>query len=709
VKQVVLDQSSGDIDVVDVPRPALGTHGLLISLRASVISSGTERAKLEMGGKSILAKAKARPDLTKKVIDQVRKDGVRDTLAVVRDRLGTPQPLGYSACGEVVEVGSAVSGFVPGQLVACAGAGYANHAEMVCVPGNLCAPVPDGVRPEDAAFATVASIALHGIRQARLTAGELVVVSGLGLIGQLAVRILLAYGHPVIGVDLSSHAREEVAALGVTTLGPDDPQLFDLEADAVLLCASTESNAPVTQAPTWCRDRGRIVVVGDVGLHLTRAPYYENEIDLYFSRSYGPGRYDPRYEEGGADYPIGYVRWTEGRNLAEVLRLLSIGRLDVHDLITERFPIARAAEAFAKLSDGSRVRGLIIDYPHQTPADGPIVLRPTPIPGTRQGRLTVGVCGAGNFARKTLLPALESTGRVQWGSIATATGITARHVGLTKGFQRALSDGSAVVTDEANDAVLIATRHDSHAALVAAAVEAGKHVYVEKPLAVTPLELEQLENLGDGVGKVVTGFNRRFAAATVAVRDRLRPRTGALVLDVRVNAGRLPAHHWSDSADQGGRIIGEACHFVDLACSLAGSPVSRVTARGSGRRSPEVEDTVQCLMEFADGSTATLAYLANGARGVPKERVEAHWDGCSALIDDFRSWSFWQGDRETKGGSKRQDKGHQALVSAFVRTALHGGQSPVPFHQAAHVTRVTFAIVESLRHGGPVDVGSVAW
>jgi predicted dehydrogenase/threonine dehydrogenase-like Zn-dependent dehydrogenase len=708
VKQVVLDQNSGDISVIEVPRPALGARGLLIGVRASVISSGTERAKLEMGEKSMLAKARARPDLARQVLDQVRKDGLRETVSLVRDRLGTPQPLGYSACGVVLDVGASATGFTPGQLVACAGAGYANHAEIAHVPANLCAPVPDEVRADEAAFATVASIALHGIRQAGVTAGELVVVSGLGLIGQLAVRLLLAYGHPVVGVDPSAQARAEVAALGVRVVAPDDLTLSRLGADAVLLCASTPSDAPAVQAPGWCRDRGRVVVVGDVGLHLPRAPYYENEIDLRFSRSYGPGRYDPAYEEGGQDYPIGYVRWTEGRNLGEILRLIAARRLEVRDLITARFPVARAEDAFARLSDGSRVRGLILDYPETLCDDHPITLRSAAVRGSHRD-LTVGVCGAGNFARKVLLPAFEATGRAGWGSIATATGVTAQHVGTSKGFLRALSEAHEVVTDDANDAVLIATRHDTHAALVATAVTAGKHVYVEKPLAVTPEELAQLQSLGSGTDRVVTGFNRRAAPATRALREQLATRSGPLMLDLRVNAGRLPAHHWSDAADQGGRIVGEVCHFVDLACFLTGSAVTRITARGSGSRSPEIEDTLQCLIEFSGRSSAVLTYVANGAKSLPKERIEAHWDGCSAVVDDFRTWSVWRGDRESKGGSKHQDKGHRALVAEFVRTAIEGGASPVPFHQAAHVTEVTFAIVRSLCDGAAVEPGAAAW
>lgn len=339
MRQVVHDQANGEVRVVDVPRPILEPHGVLVALRSSVLSSGTERAKVELGEKSLLAKARARPDLARKVIEQARKDGLLSTATLVRDRLGMPQPLGYSASGVVIEAGAAARGFQPGQLVAVGGAGYANHAEVVYVPATLCVPVPEAVSAPEAAFATLGAIALHGIRRAELSAGELVVVSGLGLIGQLTTRILLAYGHPVVGVDPSPAARSEVSSLGVDVFDPENPLLPQLGADAVLLCAATASHEPVVEAPTWCRDRGRVVVVGDVGLHLQRPAYYDGEVDLRFSRSYGPGRYDPHYEEKAQDYPIGYVRWTEGRNLGEIVRLLAERRLTVADLVSDTYPL----------------------------------------------------------------------------------------------------------------------------------------------------------------------------------------------------------------------------------------------------------------------------------------------------------------------------------------------------------------------------------
>jgi predicted dehydrogenase/threonine dehydrogenase-like Zn-dependent dehydrogenase len=707
MKQVVQDQSVGEVRIVDVPSPVLLPHGVLVGVEASVISSGTERAKIEMGQRSLAGKARARPDLARKVVDQMRRDGVRDTLALVRDRLGTPQPLGYSAAGLIVEVGAEAGGLKPGELVACGGAGVANHAELVYVPRNLCAVVPAGVTPEQAAFATVGAIAMHGLRQAGLRQGDLVVVSGLGLIGQLTVRIARAYGHPVVGVDPSPAARAEVAPLGVTTYKPSDRALEAIGADAVLLTAATDSNAPVAQAPLWCRDRGVVVVVGDVGLGLERPPYYDREVELRFSRSYGPGRYDADYEDRGHDYPIGYVRWTEGRNLAEFLRLLSEQLLDVDDLISARYAIDDAPKAYERLAGKGRIRAIVLSYPRPTQERLSSVVQLTASEVVKADRLRVGVCGAGNFARKTLLPGLDATDRVSWASIATASGVTATHVGATRKFTSAMADARDVAVDPQADAVVVATRHDTHAALVLAAASAGKFVFVEKPLAISR---EELQLLADGITeeRVVTGFNRRWSPAALSVRSEIGSRRGPLLLQMRVNAGKLPEDHWANQADQGGRLVGELCHFIDLSCHLVGLPATLVSVASSGQHSPAVEDTVQVLLHYADGSSAALSYLATGGASLPKERIEAHWDGRSAVIDDFRRWSVFDG-KESKHGSRRQDKGNRRLLAEFVRFALDGGDSPVPFHQALHVTDVSIAVVESIERGSSVKPTLSMW
>jgi predicted dehydrogenase/NADPH:quinone reductase-like Zn-dependent oxidoreductase len=708
MKQVVQDQRAGTVEVAEVPPPVLHAPGVLVALEASVISSGTERAKVEMGERSLIGKARARPDMVRKVVDQVQTQGLRDTVALVRDRLGTPQPLGYSASGTVIEVGAGAKGLAPGLRVGCGGAGFANHAEVVYVPASLCAAIPDDVTSEQAAFATVASIALHGLRQATLHQGDLVAVSGLGLIGQLTVRLALAYGHPVVGVDPSPLARDEVAELGVNVFEPDDERLASLGADAVLLTAATSSDEPIGQAPTWCRDRGVVVVVGDVGLQMPRAPYYDREVEVRFSRSYGPGRYDPEYEEKGHDYPVGYVRWTEGRNLEEILRLLATGRLVVDDLITGRYPLERAPDAYHRLAHGDRARALLLTY--SRPLDervDPTISLPAMPNKTVGSRVKISVCGAGNFARKTLLPGLQATNGVEWVSIATATGVTASHVGKTKGFRRASADALEVATDPEADAVVIATRHDSHSELAAAAAKDGKFVFVEKPLAVCRREFDTLLE-SPGHDRIVTGFNRRWSPALMDLSRRLRSRRGPLTIQVRVNAGSLPEGHWADDPEQGGRVVGEMCHFLDAACFLADAPAQELTAVGSGRRAPVIEDTVQALLRYADGTTAAIAYLANGGAALPKERIELHWDGQSAVVDDFRRWHLF-GKTESREGGRRQDKGHRRLLAEFVRFAAEGGVSPVPFHQATHVTDLSFAVIESMAKGEPVTPAPAAW
>jgi predicted dehydrogenase/NADPH:quinone reductase-like Zn-dependent oxidoreductase len=693
--------------VLDVPPPHLPANGVLVQVAASVISSGTERAKIDVAGRSLVGKARARPDLARKVADQVRTQGLRETANVVRDRLGTPQPLGYSAAGTVLKVGAAAEGLQPGDLVACAGAGHANHAEVIAVPSLLCATVPAGVSAEQAAFATIGSIALHGLRQARVDQGSLVVVTGLGLVGQLAVRICRAYGHDVVGVDPSPAARREVSDLGVPTFTPASRQLAGVGADAVLICAATDSDDPVQTAPTWCRDRGTVVVVGDVGLGLQRPPYYDREIQLRFSRSYGPGRYDESYEEQGHDYPVGYVRWTEGRNLAEVLRLIGKGLLAVDDLISARFPIEEAAAAYDRLIKGPRVRAVLLTYDSMT-ARSPA--ETAPAPETRSAgrdQLRVGVCGAGNFARKTLLPGLKATGQVSWAGIATASGLTAAHVASRERFAQVYADPSDVVADPAADAVVIATRHSSHAEIALRALDFGKHVFVEKPLAITRDELDRIA-AHPKAGNLVTGFNRRWAPASRDIQQSARDRAGPLMVDIRVNAGPLDGH-WVQSADEGGRLVGELCHFVDLAVFLCGRPVRVVSAVGAGRAAPTTEESAQVLLSFDDGSTAAITYLAFGSAALPKERVEVHWDGHSAVIDDFRRWTTFDARRGRSHGGRRQDKGHRTLLAEFVRYARTGGPSPVPIGEAVHSSDATFAVIESLASGSPVRTQTTTW
>lgn len=697
MKQVLIDQRDGRVFVDEVPPPVADDHSVLIAVEASIISSGTERAKVEMGERSLLEKARSRPDLVRQVVANAQRDGIRATANLVRERLSTPQPLGYSAAGRVLEVGRLVEGVRPGQLVACGGAGYANHAEVVAVPWTLVAPVPEGVSPQDAAFATVGAIALHGIRQARLTAGELVVVAGLGLIGQLAVRLLLAYGHPVIGVDPSEAARADIEALGCDAYAPDNAALGQLLADAVLLTAATPSSDLVAAAPTWCRDRPRVVVVGDVGLDVPRAPYYELEADLRFSRSYGPGRYDPSYEERGNDYPIGFVRWTEQRNLAEVLRLLATDRFRVADLVSESYTVDDAPAAYARLASAERTLALMLTYAGTSSPQRRIQIRdsePKPVAQQQQlDHITLDVIGAGNFATRTLLPLLKADPRISFGTVVTASGTRASHVAKQYGFADASSDAEGVAARSDGDTVIIATRHSSHARLAALAAASGKAVFLEKPLAITFEELEMLGEV-DGRERIMVGFNRRFAPATNALCLAMAERRGPAHLLIRISAGHLPRDHWLMDPAEGGRIVGEVCHFVDLALHLVGSDVVDVTAHGAGDR-PLLEDQLVATLEFADGSAATILYLSSGGPSLPKEYIEAHWDSQSVVIDDFRTWVAVDGKRR-KGGSRKQDKGHEVEVARFLGWVRGHGRIPVPFTESLKATDATLRIARTL-------------
>jgi predicted dehydrogenase len=430
---------------------------------------------------------------------------------------------------------------------------------------------------------------------------------------------------------------------------------------------------------------------------------------LRFSRSYGPGRYDPQYEEGGVDYPVGYVRWTEGRNIGEVVRLMASGMLQVDDLVSASYDIAQAPAAYARLAHGERVRAIVLTYP--TPAKdrvlGPLRLAESTPTGQTRAVLRVSVCGAGNFARKTLLPGMSATGRVTWSSIATATGVTGVHVGKKLGFLTVVGEAKDAAEDPAADAVLIATRHDTHASLAAAAASSGKHVFVEKPLAITRSELQQLVTTSNN-DRIVTGFNRRWSPAALDLSDLLTSRTDPLLIQIRVNAGALPPGHWASAAAQGGRLIGELCHFVDLACYFCGSPVIAMDVAGTGRMAPRVEDSIQVILRYADGSTAALTYCSNGGKSLPKERIELHWEGRSGVIDDFRRWEI-HGGRSVRRGERKQNKGHRRLLAEFVRYALDGGPSPVPFHQAAHVSDVTLGIVEALERGAASRPNSASW
>ncbi len=708
MKQVVQAVKGGRTRVADVPSPTLRMGSVLVRTRWSLISAGTEKLVIELAGKSILGKARARPDLVKKTIEKVKREGVVATYRAVSGRLAGDVPLGYSAAGEVLEIGAGVTGLAPGDRVACAGAGYANHAEILCVPRNLCARVPDGVELKNACAATLGAIALHGVRTADARLGETVVVVGCGLLGQLAVQMLRASGVRVVAVDRDAGRAALAKRLGAdVAVGGDEnpaPAVNGITggqgADAAIVCAGSDSSAPVSLAASLCRRRGVVVVVGAVGMDLERRTFYEKELSLRMSTSYGPGRYDPTYEERGLDYPYAYVRWTEGRNLDAFLGLVARGAVDLAPLYSHEFAIDDAESAYG-LVTGEKAEpflGILLRYD----GDAKPAARPKAAPraAARTGGARIGVIGAGAFGTGVILPALKSASGARLTAIATSSGASSDAARRNFGFERSAASADEVIAAPDVDAVVVATRHDSHARLVCSALAAGKPCFVEKPLAIRPEELDEVvAAMESKPGVVCVGFNRRFAPATVELRKLLASRTSPLHARYRVNAGAIPAAHWTrDPEVGGGRIVGEACHFLDLLAFVAGAPIARVFAERVG------EDGAAAMLRFGDGSTATMEYVTAGDPSIPKEHLEVHWEGTSHVLDDFRSLARHADGRRREVWSGSQDKGHAAEIAAFVRAVAKGEASPVPFDEAAAATRATFAVLDSIATGAAVDL-----
>jgi predicted dehydrogenase/threonine dehydrogenase-like Zn-dependent dehydrogenase len=714
MKQLLQVLGTGEVRIVDVPSPIVRPGGVLVRNHASVISVGTDRTQIDFGRKSLLSKARQKPDRVRQVVRSVVRDGIAATRARVRRKLDSFVALGYSTAGVVVGVGEGVADLEVGQRVACAGAGYASHAELVCVPHQLVVPVPDGVPFEAAAFATMGAIALHGVRQAEIGLGSHVAVVGLGLLGQLTVQLATAAGAQVVAVDFDA-ARVELAArhgaLGVRRTDPVEEAVAQATSgvgvDAVLITAATSSDDPIRLAGRIARDRGRVVVVGAVPMNVPRSPYYEKELELRLSRSYGPGRYDPAYEEHGHDYPIGYVRWTERRNLAEFLRLVEVGAVRLGALITDRLPLHDAPSVYAALSENAASPlGVVVTYPpppsgHEEPRR--IIVTGSAAP-PHTGRLGVGFIGAGSFATDVLLPALARLD-VDLVGVATARGVNARHAAEQFGFRYAAGDAQELLDDPGVHALFIATRHDEHARLAAAALGAGKAVFVEKPLALNAAELDAVLAATDAGGPLMVGFNRRFAPATRFVRERLARVPGARVIAIRVNAGALPASSWvHDPAAGGGRIIGEACHFIDLALHLAGSRIRDVQAAalGAADAGAALHDNVQITLRFEDGSIASIVYTAKGNPRSGKERIEVFTGGTTAVIDDFRS-AVVHGEKDSRW-TGRADKGHVEQLRSFLAAARTGRASPIGLDELADGARATLTAAALVMGAAPQTV-----
>ena len=711
MKQVLQDLKTGGTGTSDVPCPRPKAGELLIATCASLISAGTEKMLVEFGHANLIEKARQQPDKVRIVIDKIRTDGLLPAISAVWNKLDQPLPLGYCNAGKVIEVGAATSGFSVGERVASNG----KHAEVVAVPMNLCARIPDGVSDVEAAFTPAAAVALQGLRLAEPTLGEVFVVTGLGLIGLITVQLLRANGCRVLGIDYDEKklvlARKFGAQIvnlsrGEDPLGACAALTQGRGADGVIITASTTSNEPVHQAARMCRKRGRIVLVGVAGLELSRADFFEKELRFQVSCSYGPGRHDSNYEERGQDYPLGFVRWTEQRNFEAVLDLLAQRKLDVQSLITHRLDISRATEAYALLSGTESYLGIVLEYPHEDAQPNitsrTVALSSSPAAGTANAPV-VGVVGAGNYGSQVLVPAFRESG-ARLKTIATSSGVNSIHVGNKNGFELATSDWESLLSDSEMNALAIATRHDTHARFACAALRAGKHVFVEKPLAIRPEELTEVEQTYKEIAQrgstpiLMVGFNRRFAPQVARMHELLSGVSEPKVFVMTVNAGAIPSSHWTQEVDVGGgRIIGEACHFVDLLRHLAGAPITAVQTLSIGGQPADGirNDKVSFSLSFADGSMGTVHYLANGHRSFPKERLEVFCAGRILQLDNFRKLTGygWPGFRRMN--LWRQDKGHRECVRRFVSAVREGKPSPIPAEEIFEVTRICFTIAQS--------------
>jgi predicted dehydrogenase/threonine dehydrogenase-like Zn-dependent dehydrogenase len=730
VKQLGLDPGSGVIELCETPMPARRPDAILVRSAFSLISSGTELSKLDLAKKSLLDKARERPDQVAKVLDSVRTEGLVATAMKVRERLATPQPLGYSLAGTILEVGEGCDEFHVGMRVACGGASAA-HAEIVSIPRNLAVPIPEGVALRDACFATVGSVALHGLRTANVALGDRVLVIGLGLIGQLATRLCVAAGAHVFGVDprsdrlalaLQSGACAADSALDQATAR----QVLDWSAgrgaDVVLITAGGADNQPLVLAGAAARDRARVVVVGAVDLDVPRESFYEKELSLVVSRSYGPGRYDPSFEEKGMAYPVGFVPWTERRNMEELLNLLDSERLSLAGLTDSVIPFERAPEGYDLLAgkNGASPISVVLEYEGHDGVSREVAaeldrLRQdgirVDIPGTDFSPRSpqVSFIGLGNFASSHLLPAVRRATDATLEHVVTATPLKAETARRRAGFRIAGTSAADAIEDPRTEVVIIATRHDSHARYAEAALRANKAVFVEKPLALNAAELDRVATVIRATqGRLMVGFNRRFAPATRWALEQLGPNSEAragLRFLCRVNAGALPHHHWLLDPDTGGgRLLGEGCHFIDLACFVAGAPPSRIQA--SALDSPHSDAGHQSFrieIEFANGATAGIDYLAGGDASLPKERIEIHRSGTSIVIDDFRTASVHRaGRRRTKTWASR-DKGHNAEVRAFLDAVRTGARTPIPEEESFLSTALTLAAARSIREARPLE------
>jgi predicted dehydrogenase len=710
VRQVVQSPRTGKLELLEVPAPVPSAGQVLVRNHFSVVSPGTEKVAMEFARKSLLAKARGRPDLVRQVVRKLAQEGPLPTYRAVMNRLDAPQPLGYSSAGVVEAVGDGVQGFAPGDRVACAGAGYANHAEWICVPENLVVLVPDGLSLDKAAFATIGAIAIQGLRVGSPSLGEIAAVIGLGLIGQMAVQLLRANGCRVLGIDLDPQRVEQARAQGAEWVAqPGDDHVAwraaatdGFGADLALVTAASETSVPIQLAAELCRSKGRIVAVGATAMDLDRRSFYEKELELRMSMSYGPGRYDHRYEELGLDYPISHVRWTENRNLQAFLALAASGSVDPARLDVRTVEFADAEKAYEELAQGERASlALLFRYDPAVTLQRSLTL----ITPARKAKDEIGLAfvGAGNYAKNVLLPALDGVPGVQRLHLVTSTGASARRSAESFRFAHCGTDPAQAFADPAVDLVFIATRHDSHAALAEAALRAGKAVWLEKPAALDETQLHSLLAAARETGGFLSiGYNRRFSPHARAIREGFAARRGPLAIHYAVAPGPTPKDSWlTDASIGGGRWVGEICHFVDLCAHFVGAPPTRIFARPLGAK-PELDDSLVVVLGFGDGSTATIEYLANASSDLPKERIEVSADGRTARCENFRRTRLPAG-RTFK--TFNQDKGQAAAVRRIVEAVAAGAASPFDLDEIAAVSRATFACATSARSGHDVELG----
>jgi len=714
MKQILQNLKTGKTELIEVPCPIVKSGHLLIKTASSVISAGTERMLVEFGKANYLSKAKQQPDKVKQVLDKLKTDGILSTLSSVQAKLDQPLPLGYSNVGTVKEIGKGVDNFNVGDRVISNGP----HSEVVCVLKNLCAKIPEGVRDEEAAFTVLAAIALQGVRLSRPTLGENFVVTGLGLIGQLVVQILIAQGCQVLAIDFDKDRLELARRFGAKIVDlskGEDPISKGLAfskgqgVDGVIIAVSTKSSEPVHQAAQMCRKQGRIVLVGVTGLELSRADFYEKELIFQVSCSYGPGRYDTEYEIKGHDYPFGFVRWTEQRNFEAILQMMQDKRLNVLPLISHRFPFEEAEEAYKLISGKESSLGIVLQYSLKKEKESKdlfsrnIILVQNKNREKKPTELIIGMIGAGNFTNQVLLPALKKTG-ARLKSIASSGGVSGTYLGKKYDFEQSITDVDRIFNDPEINVVFITTRHNSHTQFVCRALEAGKNVFVEKPLAITLEELEKVIEIYNNSRKqnnptLMVGFNRRFAPHIQKMKSLLATIREPKSFIITVNAGQIPADHWTqDLKVGGGRIIGESCHFIDLMRFLVGHPITGVksTIIGNYSKVEPRSDKITFTMTFTDGSFGTVHYLANGHKSFPKERVEVFCASRILALDNFRVLKGYGWPRFKTMRLLRQDKGHSAEVQKFIEVIKEGKESPILAEELFEVTRVSFEIEKDL-------------